>query len=100
MPAQRVDIALRCTELLDEIKRKAKENQAEFKGNRFTGKVESDSMDTNSKETGRVSKQIADIANKKTPTEWQVLGLSILCCTIRLKVFPLVLHRIVALHRF
>lgn len=54
--------------MLDEIKRKAKENQAEFKGNRFTGKVESDSMDTNSKETGRVSKQIADISKTSRAT--------------------------------
>ena len=67
-PAQRIDIALRCTELLDEIKRKAKENQAEFKANQFTGKVESVSTESDSKNTNRVSKQIADISKTSRAT--------------------------------
>ena len=54
-----IDIALRCTELLDEIKRKAKENQLSSLKNQETSSV---SMETNDKETGRVSKQIADIS--------------------------------------
>lgn len=57
-----IDIALRCTELLEEIKRKAKENQAEFKGNRFTGKVDFVSRETNSTEPIHTSEQIADIS--------------------------------------
>lgn len=64
-PAQRIDIALRCTELLDEIKRKAKENQLSSLKNQETSSV---SMETNDKETGRVSKQIADISKTSRAT--------------------------------
>lgn len=67
-----IDIALRCTELLEEIKRKAKENQGTRNDMTFVSrepKVETEPIHT--------SEQIADISktsrsnkntNKKTPT--------------------------------
>lgn len=58
-----IDIALRCTELLDEIKRKAKENRnGSFKGNQYTEKEAFVSRDTNSTEPIHTSEQIADIS--------------------------------------
>lgn len=58
-PAQRIDIALRCTELLDEIKRKAMERM-------MSGTLVS--KESRVEETGRVSKQIADISKTSRAT--------------------------------
>lgn len=67
--AQRVDIALRCTELLEEIKRKAKKNRnGSFKGNQYTEKEAFVSRDTNSTEPIHTSEQIADISKTSRAT--------------------------------
>lgn len=59
--AQRIDIILRSSDLIDEIVEKAKNNQnGSFKGNRFKKVVsESDEADTT---TGRTDQKLADIA--------------------------------------
>lgn len=62
-PAQRIDIALRCTELLEEIKRKAKENQLSSLKNQETSLS---SRDEDDKKSVRANKRIADIAKVGT----------------------------------
>lgn len=55
-------MVLKSEELLGTLTNEAKERQAEFHGNRFTGKVDFASMETESTKSSSTSEKIADIA--------------------------------------
>lgn len=55
-------MVLKSEELLGTLTKEAKARQAEFHGNRFTGKVDSASMEKKSTKPVKTSEKIADIA--------------------------------------
>ena len=71
-PAQRADIVLRSSDLVESIEAKARENQTgSFKGNQYQ-KVVSGSADHNTK-TGKTRKQLADIAGVGVVTTYTLI---------------------------